>query len=164
MFNGGAAETYGGDMISLDTNQVRRQAPDGALIRMLAKVAEQTGHGLMLPEVVADEYLADYRHQVEAAVNAARKDIDILQRLVPSWYGVGPLSGSVAEEAEQRCREQLARIFQIHPTPAEAWEEALLREARRRPPAKTDWEKPGGGARDVAIWLDGAGRMQGQRG
>jgi hypothetical protein len=29
----------------------------------------------------------------------------------------------------------------------------LLREARRRPPAKTSWDNPGNGARDVAVWL-----------
>jgi PIN domain len=140
-------------VISLDTNQVWGQAPDGALIRMLEKVAGHTGHELVLPEIVVEEYLADYRQQVEVAANTARRAIDNLRRLVPSWYSTAPSFGSVAEMAEERRRDQLAQIFRIHPTPAGAWREAMLREARRRPPAKTSWEKPGSGARDVVVWL-----------
>jgi PIN domain len=140
-------------VISLDTNQVLGQAPDGALIRMLQKVAGHTGHELVMPEIVVEEYLAHYRQEVEVAAKKARDAISDLRRLVPSWYSGASSFGSVAEMAEKTRRDQLAQIFRIHPTPAEAWREALFREARRRPPAKTSWEKPGSGARDVAIWL-----------
>ncbi|WP_177226501.1 PIN domain-containing protein [Saccharopolyspora shandongensis] len=37
--------------------------------------------------------------------------------------------------------------------PDSAHKEAMLREARRKVPAKTDWNNPGSGARDAVIWL-----------
>lgn len=140
-------------MISLDTNQVLHKTPDGALLRMLHKVAEQTGHDLVLPEMVIEEYLAHYRRDVQVAAKKARDAIDRLRRLFPSWPGQAPSFGSVDEMAEKSRRDQLEKIFRTHPTPSGTWQEAMLREARRRPPAKTSWENPGSGARDVAVWL-----------
>ena len=59
-------------MILLDTNQLLGRSPDAPVLRMLKKVAEQAGHDLVLPEMVAEEYMAHYRHEVvEAAVEAA---------------------------------------------------------------------------------------------
>ena len=140
-------------MISLDTNQVLHKTPDGALLRMLHKVAEQTGHDLVLPEMVVEEYLAHYRHDVQVAAKKARDAIDHLRRLFPSWHGQAPSFRSVDEMAETSRRNQLEEIFRIHPTPDGTRQEALLREAQRRPPAKTSWENPGSGARDVVVWL-----------
>jgi hypothetical protein len=140
-------------VISLDTNQVLHKTPDGAVLRMLHKVAEQTDHDLVLPEMVVEEYLAHYRHDVQVAAKKARDAIDYLRRLFPSWHGQVPSFGSVDQMAETSRRDQLEKIFRIHPTPSGTWQEALLREARRHPPAKTSWENPGSGARDVAVWL-----------
>lgn len=122
---------------------------------MLKKVAEQVGHDLVLPEMVAEEYLAHYRHDVQDAARKAGNGIEELHRLVPRWPGDAGLLRSVAESAELARRTQLEDLFRIHPAPSGAWREALMREASRRPPAKTSWEpgKPGGGARDVVVWL-----------
>ncbi len=88
-------------MISLDTNQVLHKTPDGALLRMLHKVAEQTGHDLVLPEMVVEEYLAHYRRDIQDAAKQARDAIDRLRRLFPSWPGQAPSFGSVDEMAEK---------------------------------------------------------------
>jgi len=48
---------------------------------MLQKVAEQTDHDLVLPEMVVEEYLAHYRRDVEDAIKKARDAIDDLRRL-----------------------------------------------------------------------------------
>ena len=142
-------------MILLDTNQLLGKSPDAPVLRMLKKVAEEAGHDLVLPEMVAEEYLAHYRHDVEDAAEKARGGIDELRRLVPRWPGDTGSLRSVEEGAEQSRRAQLADLFRIHPVPGGAWRESVIREAWRRPPAKTSWEpgKPGGGARDVAVWL-----------
>jgi hypothetical protein len=140
-------------VISFDTNQVRGKSPDGALLRMLRKVAEETGHDLVLSEMVVEEYLAHYRHEIDVAVKKVGDGIDHLRQLVPSLPGQMPSFDSVGEMAESSRRAQLAQIFQTYRTPDGAWQEALFREARRRPPAKTSWETSGSGARDVAIWL-----------
>jgi PIN domain len=140
-------------VISFDTNQVFGRAPDGTLIRMLHKVAEQTSHELMLPEIAVEEYLAHYRHKVEVIAKRAKDAVDDLRNLAPDWHGRVPSLLSVGEMAEKSRREKLEQIFRIHPTPAGAWREALSREARRRRPAKTSWDAPGTGARDVVVWL-----------
>src|SRR5262250_2195194 len=53
---------------------------------------EQTDHVLALPEMVVEEYLAHYRHDVEASVNKTRGAIDDLRRLAPDWHGQVPRS------------------------------------------------------------------------
>jgi hypothetical protein len=142
-------------VILLDTNQLLGKSPDAPSLRMLKKVAEQTGHDLVLPEMVAEEYLAHYRRDVEESTQRVKDGIDKLHRLVPRWPGETSFLRSVAEGAELARRAQLEDLFHIHPAPAEAWREAMMREASRRPPAKTAWEqgKPGSGARDAAVWL-----------
>lgn len=57
---------------------------------MLHKVAEQTGHDLVLPEMVIEEYLAHYRRDVQVAAKKARDAIDRLRHLFPSWPGQAP--------------------------------------------------------------------------
>jgi hypothetical protein len=136
-------------MISLDTNQLFRKAPSGPLLRMLHKVAQETRHDLVLPEMVVEEYLARYRHHVQVALKEASDAIDKLRHLFPSWHGQVPSLGSVGEAAEEDRRCQLGQMFQIHPTPNGASYKALVREARRRPPAKTSWDVPGSGANDL---------------
>ena len=140
-------------MISLDTNQLFRKAPSGPLLRMLHKVAQETSHDLVLPQIVAEEYLARYRHDVQVALKQATDAIDKIRHLFPSWPGQVPSLTSVDEAAEEDRRRQLELIFQIHPTPNGASYKALVREARRHPPAKTSWDVSGGGARDVVVWL-----------
>ncbi len=44
-------------------------------------------------------------------------------------------------------------IFDVMACPPGAAQAALHREAERKLPAATTWDKPGSGARDVAIWL-----------
>lgn len=142
-------------MILLDTNQLLGKSPGAPLLRMLKKVAEDAGHEMVLPEMVAEEYLAHHRHDVEEAADKARSGIKDLQRLVTRWPGDADSLRSLEESAEKTRRAEINGLFRIHPAPDGAWREAMLREARRQPPAKTIWEpgKPGSGARDAAVWL-----------
>jgi hypothetical protein len=140
-------------VILLDTNQLLGKPPGAPLLRMLKKAAEDTSHEVVLPEMVLEEYLAHYRHEVGEAAQAARKGIRDLQRLVTRWPGNEDPLRSLEDSAELGRRAEITDMFRIHPVPAGAWREAMVREARRQPPAKTSWEQPGSGARDVAVWL-----------
>jgi PIN domain len=140
-------------VILLDTNQLLGKPPGAPLLRMLKKAAEDTCHEVVLPEMVLEEYLAHYRHDVDEAARAARKGIRDLQRLVARWPGNADFLRSLEDSAEQGLRTEITDMFRIHPVPAGAWREAMVREARRQPPAKTSWEERGSGARDVAVWL-----------
>ena len=142
-----------GPVILLDTNQLLGKPPGAPLLRMLKKAAEDTCHEVVLPEMVLEEYLAHYRHDVGEAAHAARKGIRDLQRLVARWPGNADTLRSLEDSAEQGRRTEITDMFRIHPVPSGAWREAMVREARRQPPAKTSWEQPGSGARDVAVWL-----------
>jgi hypothetical protein len=71
-------------------------------------------HDLVLPEMVVEEYLAHYRHEVEVEVKKARDAIDNQRRLYPSWRGQAPPFGSVDEMAEEDRRNQLGQIFRTH--------------------------------------------------
>ena len=142
-----------GPVILLDTNQLLGKPPGAPLLRMLKKAAEDTGHEVVLPEMVLEEYLAHYRHDVGEAAHAARRGIRDLQRLVARWPGTADSMRSLEDSAEEGRRAEITDMFRIHPVPAGAWREAMVREARRQPPAKTSWEQLGSGARDVAVWL-----------
>jgi hypothetical protein len=140
-------------VILLDTNQLLGKTPGAPLLRMLKKAAEDTGHKVVLPEMVLEEYLAHCRHDVGEAAQAARKGIRTLQRLVDRWPGNADSMRRMEDAAEQGRRTEITNMFHVHPVPAGAWREAMMREARRQPPAKTSWEERGTGARDVAVWL-----------
>jgi hypothetical protein len=101
----------------LDTNQLLGRSPDAPVLRMLKKVAEQAGHDLVLPEMVAEEYLAHYRHDVEEAARKARDGFESLHRLVPRWPGDAGILRSVVESAELTRRSELGDLFRIHPAP-----------------------------------------------
>ena len=140
-------------MIVLDTNQLERsQPPDGPLIAMLQALGKQAGHQLWLPELVFEEHLAHYRRDVEGASARCQTAESDLIRLIPDLHRQEQLLPDVDRAVEDRSK-RLQRVFQIRPTPDEAAREALLREARRKPPAKTSQDGQGSGARDVAIWL-----------
>lgn len=140
-------------MIILDTNQLESsQPPEGPLIAMLQALGRQTGHQLWLPELVYEEHLAHYRRDVEGASARCRTAESDLIRLIPDLHRQEQLLPDVDRAVEDRS-QRLQRVFQIRPTPDEAAREALLREARRKPPAKTSQDGKGSGARDVAIWL-----------
>jgi len=140
-------------VIILDTNQLERsQPPDGPLIAMLQALGKQTGHQLWLPELVFEEHLAHYRRDVEGASARCQTAESELIRLIPDLRRQEQLLPDVDGAVEDRS-QRLQRVFQIRPTPDDAAREALLREARRKPPAKTSQDGQGSGARDVAIWL-----------
>src|SRR5260370_12505235 len=121
-------------------------------MRMLHKVASETGHELILPEMVEIEYLAYYRHEAEGALEKYNRAAADLRRTFPGC-GVPTVPGSVLDDIEETPRKQLAAIFRTYPTSDAAWKEASIREANRRSPAKTVWESAGSGGRDVVIWL-----------
>ena len=119
---------------------------------MLQALGKQTGHQLWLPELVFEEHLAHYRRDVEGASARCQTAESDLFRLIPDLHRQEQLLPDVDRAVEDRS-QRLQRVFQIRPTPDEAAREALLREARRKPPAKTSQDGQGSGARDVAIWL-----------
>ncbi|WP_157876869.1 PIN domain-containing protein [Streptomyces graminilatus] len=146
-------------MIVLDTNQLRHAAfPHGAVLGMLSKIAEVSGHKLALPEMVVVEHVARHRHEVEQALTSARKAFATLGKAFGQDLSdrVADLS---ADEAAQQRRAALENSFVVLPTPTGAGDEALAREANRRPPAERVWEDAEGkpvkarGARDAVIWL-----------
>jgi len=119
---------------------------------MLQALGKQAGHQLRLPELVFEEHLAHYRRDVEGASARCQTAESDLIRLIPDLHRQEQLLPDVDRAVEDRS-QRLQRVFEIHPTPDEAAREALLREARRKPPAKTSQDGQGSGARDVAIWL-----------
>ncbi|WP_406260481.1 PIN domain-containing protein [Streptomyces chartreusis] len=146
-------------MIVLDTNQLRHAAfPHGAVLGMLSKIAEVSGHKLALPEMVVVEHVARHRHEVEQALTSTRKAFATLGKAFGQDLSdrVADLS---ADEAAQQRRATLEDSFVVLPTPTGASDEALAREANRRPPAERVWEDAEGkpvkarGARDAVIWL-----------
>lgn len=121
-------------------------------MRMLQKVAAETGHKLVLPEMVEMEYFAHYQHEVEAAVKSYQKASAGLRRLFPRW-SAPVVPDSLCDSAEQDRRDHIKAIFGTYQMPEGVAREALIREVHRRPPAKTSWDSPGSGARDAVIWL-----------
>jgi hypothetical protein len=149
-------------VIVLDTNQLERaQPPDGPLLAMLQTVAKQAGQDLQLPEMALEEHLSHYRNQLAEADRKRIEAVRTMQRLVRYFNPRDPGPFEV-ERAVQDRAEQLKRVFGILKTPDYACKEALLREARRQPPAATRWDGPGKGARDVAIWLTAVGACKEQ--
>ncbi|MGR6998880.1 PIN domain-containing protein [Yinghuangia aomiensis] len=139
-------------MIVLDTNQLEHaQPPDGALLTMLTTIANSAGMELCLPELVLEEHLAHYRHDVEDANRELAKAAATLRHLIPHWPG--KISAVGIDSAVQERTRRLQEVFRILPTPDGACREGMLRETRRHPPARTSWDGPGAGGRDVAIWL-----------
>ena len=139
-------------MIALDTNQLEHlQPPDGPILTMLRTIAQEKGHELTIPEVAFDEHLAHIHHRVHEAHTQIHNGIRELQHLAPSWSGdIVPFNVSSAVGSH---KEALLKVFRVLGTPDGAAREALLRETQRRLPAATLWDRPGTGARDVAIWL-----------
>lgn len=156
-YDPGRRRTYRWAVIVLDTNQLERaQPPDGPLLAMLQTVAKQAGQDLQLPEMALEEHLSHYRAQLAEADRERVKAVRTLQRLVRYFNPRDPGPFEVERAVEDRA-EQLKRIFGILNTSDYACKEALLREARRQPPAAARWDRPGKGARDVAIWLTAVG-------
>lgn len=151
-------------MIILDTNQLRQAAPPhGAVLGMLQKLAGISGHELALPQMVLDEFNARYEHVVQTAID----DLQRAARRVSAHFSrdiARQVRGLDVAQALPVMQASVGKVFTILPTPAGTEHEALMREAYRRRPAKTDWgEGPGSGARDVVIWLtvlDTASRQQ----
>lgn len=85
-------------MILLDTNQLIGRPPGAPLLRMLKKAAEDTGHEVVLPEIVLEEYLAHYQHDVGEAAQAARKGI----RTCNGWLTAGLATRTTCAFGEPR--------------------------------------------------------------
>lgn len=127
------------------------KAPRNASALLLQSIARSVGHELGIPELVAEEYMAQYRNNLDAEIRGLSKSHDNLRRMIPGWIESGSLPD--AEKSEHRVREELEASFAIIPAPEGAYKEGMLRETRRQEPAKTRGEKPGSGGRDVVVWL-----------
>ncbi|MFG2441165.1 PIN domain-containing protein [Streptomyces sp. NPDC048508] len=141
-------------MIILDTNQLESlKPPNGPVLRILSKLANATGNGLALPEMVMVEHLAHRRNKVNVLQDNLRKAVDAIStEVADARFYKGTVDVDAVIGDYQRRLE--CAINEVLPTPESAAREALIREAERRAPAETRWDsKPGRGARDVAIWL-----------
>jgi hypothetical protein len=140
-------------MIVLDTNQLEHaQPPNGPTLTMLRTIAQETNHELGLPEMALIEHLAHFRHETEVAHQKLRGAVRDLQRLAPFWPGQVTAPFDVDAAVRHRT-QQVGGVMRILKTPQQAPLHALDREASRQLPAKTSWDCPGAGARDVAVWL-----------
>lgn len=150
-------------MIVLDTNELQHaRPPDGPLLAMLQTLAKQTGHTLALPEIVLEEHLGHYGHAVNDAYSrrlAATRDLRVLVR----HWSIEDRPLKVVPTAVQDRTSRLQQVFTILRTPDWACREALLREARRVPPAAISWDRQGSGARDAAIWLTAVDKLVSER-
>jgi len=132
--------------IYLDTNVFPRNGNfDNLEFSVLVALARETGHDLVVPELVANEATSQRLRTIEAA-------FDVLQRAhrdartfasIPILPDL-PVPGELARE----FRRELESLCRIVSMPEGAGEEALRRETFRLRPARE-----GKGARDVAIWL-----------
>jgi len=141
-------------MIILDTNQLwENRSLDTPALTLLAAVAESRGHRLAVSAMVEDEYLARYGHEMTKLVDELKGKYADLQEMNPEWRG--KLNVPLPWKRVGPQKKKLEDIFVIIPTPQNAAYEALLREAHRRRPASTLWDKnkQGSGARDVVVWL-----------
>lgn len=119
----------------------------GLPITVLRQFAALSVDTLAIPEMVLIEHLAGQRQirleslaraQRAAGDNSAYDDLDIAANI----------DGELAEY-EQSVR----KLMTVLPLTDGDAREALIREARRIPPAKESSDGPGKGARDAAIWL-----------
>ena len=60
--------------------------------------------------MVVEEYLSHYRRDVEVATKKARDAFNGLRRQYPSWRGLVPSFGNVAEEAGGAAGTSLSRF------------------------------------------------------
>ncbi|MEV6167645.1 hypothetical protein AB0L99_05385 [Streptomyces sp. NPDC051954] len=66
-------------VIILDTNQLESlKPPNGPVLRILSKLANATGNGLALPEMVMVEHLAHRRNKVNTLQDNLRKAVDAI--------------------------------------------------------------------------------------
>lgn len=147
-------------VIILDTNQLRSQISlTSPTIVMLRAIAQQSGQRLGIPQMVADEFIAQYRHFVGTLIANIQRDIGRL-READSANKAALQGASTRELIAMQHRELLEIIFEILPAPNDAAGAALQRELERSLPASTNWEKKGAGARDVVLWLTALSQMR----
>jgi hypothetical protein len=139
-------------VIVLDTNILRAMPRDGAQIAVLRAFKKGLCQRLVLPVLVFEEFNAHHRRTVDQKVQQVRDAHEALNALDPDWPLQMPSFPSLGAATTARMQE-LAATFDIIDLPEHAATKALVREAQRLPPASTVEDKPGSGARDVAIWL-----------
>lgn len=144
-------------MILLDTNVLQGSAfGPSTSATMLWGVSRVTGHPIALPQLVLDEYLANYTRQVQAAID--KPDPQRLLGRVPSWPGRAAVArGESAEvpsigSAVSNRRDAITKLsltwMRIARSSEGAAEEGQRRERERIPPAANGDE-----GRDVVVWL-----------
>lgn len=139
-------------MIVLDTNQLDYlHSPHGPLFVLLETIAGRSGDQLALPEMVLTEHLAHHRHRIETQVKAALDAVRALDALDARPHPA--FTPPDADQSVKARRVTLQEAFTVLPTPRDAEQEGMQREADRRRPADQAWDKKGAGGRDVVVWL-----------
>lgn len=136
--------------VYLDTNQLHGWSTFTELNRLaISIVAAQLGQPLVLPQIVAEEAEAQFERWLQATLHRYEQAEADLTKLFES---VEP--GPDSSRRLDQWRAQRDEVFEIASLRAEDAVEGLRREMRGAPPAKPRQpDKPGAGARDVALWL-----------
>ena len=147
-------------MILLDTNQLQPHlALDTPTVSILRAIARSSSQRLALPTLVADEFMAEYERHVQRLRGGIRRQVEDLRRLDRASQ-IEVMNMSPIEAITAQHRALLELTFELLAVPVGAAELALQRELSRQLPASTSWDKPGSGARDVAIWLTSLHQMR----
>lgn len=142
-------------MIVLDSNALRGDgfgaSCNASLLHGLSLVC---GHPLVLPQLVLDEDLANYRRSLQRYVDAG--NTEKVLAAVPTWVRRADVVRGLSTDMPNtttavQYREEALRklIWKVLPSPEGSSEEAHRREVNRIRPAS----RSGGEGRDVVIWL-----------
>ncbi|WP_228925287.1 hypothetical protein [Streptomyces sp. DH7] len=122
-------------MIILDTEAVRRMSFDSAEARLVRVIRESKTDRVALPWMAFEERLAQYVLAYEEAHRAAMSAHRTLGRMLPNSADVAAPTLTDSAWARQLWDTRLRKLVDIIPTPPEAFQEALRREANRLSPA-----------------------------
>lgn len=126
------------------------KALEGPVVGVLLAVARACKQDVLLPQIVADEFLAHRLHEAQTTITAAQAAAKRLARIAPGW--ARPTQWPDPEAIVSPVKATLEMKLPSMPRTNGIAEKALRREAYRQAPASRDWDNPGG-ARDAAVWL-----------
>ena len=134
-------------MIILDTNVVPNGPAAGNVVfPILQVVAEHSGQRLAVPTIVVEESCERLRRELLEAHEQILRGVETTRKYLGANAAFHPRP--IDDLVVPNWRDYLDSIFEVIDAPASAYEEAILREVRRRPPARE-----GRGARDALVWL-----------
>jgi hypothetical protein len=132
-------------VIILDTNVIPNGPAAGNVVfPVLEVVASHAGQRLAVPKIVVEESCERLRRELLQAHEHSARGAETVRKYLGTSFSPRPVDSFVVPN----WREYLERVFVVLDAADGAHEEALLREAQRRPPTRD-----GRGARDALVWL-----------